>query len=47
MPMKHLLHLCLFSLFVLAVIACGGDEPMPVGPSEPEEQDTIPLMIKA
>lgn len=45
--MKTLFDLCNAMLFVLALIACGGDEPVPIGPETPAEDttqvvDTVP-----
>jgi len=45
--MKTLFYLCNAMMFVLALVACGGDEPVPVGPDQPTEDttevvDTIP-----
>ena len=39
--MKTLFYLCNAMMFVLALIACGGDEPVPVGPNEPTEDTTV------
>ena len=39
--MKTLFYLCNAMMIVLALVACGGDEPAPVGPNEPTEDTTV------
>ena len=46
--MKTLFYLCNTMMLVLALVACGGDEPVPVGPDQPTEdttevEDTVPV----
>ncbi|MBR1789083.1 MAG: hypothetical protein IJ762_07860 [Bacteroidaceae bacterium] len=38
--MRHLFHTNLFLLLVLALVGCGGDEPMPPIPEEPQTDTT-------
>lgn len=38
--MKTLFYLCNTMMLVLALVACGGDEPAPVGPDQPTEDTT-------
>ena len=39
--MKTLFYLCNAMILVLALVACGGDEPVPVGPDQPTEDTTV------
>lgn len=38
--MRHLFHINLFLLLVLALVGCGGDEPVPSIPEEPQTDTT-------